>query len=300
MMAVTHASFAIVLLYLLGEVSRDAALIAAAGALLPDIDTPRSATGRVFPFISIPIYKKFGHRSITHTVYAFAAALLISLAIGKIELALGYASHLLSDMATKTGVPLLYPKNKYFVFPGNAKARVETGSGRELVLFSFLFLIASSTAFVPSPKVILYNMMGTENAIAFQVAGFLEKNKTVEATVKYFEGSEVVTKKFIVVGVEKEGIVLFDPERKEFKKTKDLRIIKINAEETEKYRVVSEELEPWDVFRRDYDVFIITVRFEHQIEGKREYKTRREIEDLSDVLFEGKATGIKVENVYIG
>jgi len=42
------------------------------------------------------------------------------------------------------------------------------------------------------------------------------------------------------------------------------------------------------------------VRFEHQIEGKREYKTRREIEDLSDVTFEGKATGIKVENVYIG
>jgi len=47
-------------------------------------------------------------------------------------------------------------------------------------------------------------------------------------------------------------------------------------------------------------VFIITVRFEHQIEGKREYKTRSEIEDLSEVVFEGRAVGIKVENVYIG
>ncbi|MBI5252800.1 MAG: hypothetical protein HY930_00135 [Euryarchaeota archaeon] len=46
--------------------------------------------------------------------------------------------------------------------------------------------------------------------------------------------------------------------------------------------------------------FIITVRFEHQVEGRREYKTRKEIEDLSDVIFEGKAAGIKVENVYIG
>lgn len=96
-------------------------------------------------------------------------------------------------------------------------------------------------------------------------------------TVKYFEGSEVVTRKFIVVGVESER----EDQRPENHKNQ--------GEETERYKIVSEKIEPWGIFRRDFDVFIITVRFEHQIEGKREYKTRREIEDLSDVIFEGRA-----------
>ncbi|MBI5253583.1 MAG: hypothetical protein HY930_04195 [Euryarchaeota archaeon] len=50
-----------------------------------------------------------------------------------------------------------------------------------------------------------------------------------------------------------------------------------------KYRLVNEQPESWEAFRRDFDVFIITVRFEHQIE------------DLSEVVFEGKVVGVRVE-----
>lgn len=299
MMAVTHASFAILLLYLLGDVSRGSAVFAALGALLPDIDTPKSAVGRALPFISVPLNKRFGHRTVTHTLYAFAFVLAASLPAGKPELALGYASHLLSDMVTKTGVPLLYPRNLYFVFPGSSDSRVEVGGPRERVIASFLLLIASSTAFAPSPKAVMYNLMGSERSAEFQIAGLFEEGKTVEADVRYFDGVEVVRRSFVVVGVEgmREGIVLYDPVQRELVKTKDLRVLRITARESKNYRLRKEELDPWEVFRRDFDVFIITVRFEGGLEGERKYKTRREIEDLGDMVFEGGAVGLRIERM---
>ena len=91
---------------------------ASLGALLPDIDHPKSKVGRVVPFLSRPLYKWVGHRTLTHSL-AFATltasvGLQLHAAFG-IGLFVGVISHILLDMFTPAGVSLLYPfrKNKF-------------------------------------------------------------------------------------------------------------------------------------------------------------------------------------------
>lgn len=90
------------------------------GALLPDIDHPRSQFGRLVPFISIPVANVFGHRGLTHSLLAvvvFMAILFQTMenfgqaAPSTVAAALcfGYLSHILADFCTISGVPLLWP-----------------------------------------------------------------------------------------------------------------------------------------------------------------------------------------------
>ena len=120
------------------------------GALLPDLDTPQSALGRLLPFISIPLERRWGHRTVTHSLLAVAGLALLGLPLwgyyrGSVyaALLLGYASHLLADGATKSGVPLFYPHPLQCVLPGNARYRVTTGSLAERgLLLALLGLLA--------------------------------------------------------------------------------------------------------------------------------------------------------------
>ena len=96
------------------------------GSLLPDIDHRHSYIGRKFKIASFIISKTLGHRSVVHTpliIFAFTAflfflsneftgevqALSKSFVIG---LSAGMWSHLLLDLMTKRGIPLLYPFTK--------------------------------------------------------------------------------------------------------------------------------------------------------------------------------------------
>ena len=91
------------------------------GSLLPDIDTPYSYLGRRLKLISYPIYKIFGHRTITHslltwTILLFASPIFnhgnisdITYSIFCVSLYTGILSHLLLDIISTSGVCLLYP-----------------------------------------------------------------------------------------------------------------------------------------------------------------------------------------------
>ena len=104
------------------------------GSLLPDVDSPRSSIGRVMPFASIPIERRWGHRTITHSLLCMLALSVVTLPLLVWQSAcyaaiiLGYMSHLIADSATKSGVPLFYPHPAVCVFPGSARYRVKTGS----------------------------------------------------------------------------------------------------------------------------------------------------------------------------
>jgi inner membrane protein len=52
-------------------------LVAVLGALMPDIDIPKSFIGKIFWFISIPLERKFGHRTITHSLLGWVIATII-------------------------------------------------------------------------------------------------------------------------------------------------------------------------------------------------------------------------------
>ena len=85
------------------------------GSLLPDIDHPYSLLGRYIPFISKPLYRYFGHRSLTHSLcFIFCLVLIIS-SFGFEIFALGLGTGMLSHVALdlfwpgSSGVAFLYP-----------------------------------------------------------------------------------------------------------------------------------------------------------------------------------------------
>jgi inner membrane protein len=92
------------------------------GSLFPDIDHPQSYIGRRIPLIPTLIYKTLGHRGFTHSLLSlslFGIATAFYWSINPLFFGgflLGYLSHLLADMTTPSGIPLLYPKYKRFKF----------------------------------------------------------------------------------------------------------------------------------------------------------------------------------------
>lgn len=102
-----------------------APLVAAAlGSLAPDIDDPKSWLGRRLFFVSAPLAAVVGHRGITHSLIAAAAAtagLAYYFQAGftapwAAAFLLGYLSHLFADWNTG-GIPLLWPSIRRFRAP---------------------------------------------------------------------------------------------------------------------------------------------------------------------------------------
>lgn len=112
--------------------------VATASSLLPDIDHPKSAFGRVVPFLSIPLSAIFGHRGITHSLLAVAAmavagAMYFNTPGFAMAVIIGYLSHLLADAFSNSGVPLLWPSKRKFAIP-----IIKTGGIVEYLLMAAL------------------------------------------------------------------------------------------------------------------------------------------------------------------
>jgi inner membrane protein len=140
-------------------------LVAILGAIMPDIDHPSSVIGRTFPFISIPLERRYGHRTITHSFIGWAVASLIfaffvlignwilgsylSFDIGNwtfpirwiAAFSISYFSHLILDMFNKTGVQMFWPDTSRDVLPKNPKFRTVSGSREEIWIFIVLFFL---------------------------------------------------------------------------------------------------------------------------------------------------------------
>jgi inner membrane protein len=107
------------------------------GALLPDIDTQRSGVGRLAGSVSSWLERRYGHRTLTHSLLGLAGMGILTsplLLIHKslwIALLAGYASHLLLDTATVSGVPILWPLRLKFWLVGNRAWRVPYGGPME-------------------------------------------------------------------------------------------------------------------------------------------------------------------------
>ena len=124
------------------------------GALLPDIDHPGSKIGKALYPIAWVVNKLFGHRGATHSLLAlfltsvlfvlpslmltgFAGFMYTQFAIG---VSVGFLSHLILDMSTKSGVPLLYP----FTRKSFRIAQLTTGKHDIFVSAIAVFLTATT------------------------------------------------------------------------------------------------------------------------------------------------------------
>ena len=54
-------------------------LLAVAASLLPDVDLPPSKIGRLFWFISVPLERRFGHRTLTSPIASIAIGAVATL-----------------------------------------------------------------------------------------------------------------------------------------------------------------------------------------------------------------------------
>lgn len=89
-------------------------------SLLPDIDHPKSKISTfLFPLLPVSylIYKKYGHRTITHSLWFWlflSLVLIIFMPTNEMALiaSIAYLSHILSDLISMGGVPLFYPQKK--------------------------------------------------------------------------------------------------------------------------------------------------------------------------------------------
>ena len=134
------------------------ALVAGFGALLPDLDARESAAKhlsfgltfganrlRVAPLHlpAVLLHRAFGHRGPLHSLWGFVTFAFVAGApmawytspSAVVALLLGWASHLILDACTKSGVPLLWPGKRrlHFLPPG---LRITTGSDAEGLAFA--------------------------------------------------------------------------------------------------------------------------------------------------------------------
>jgi endonuclease YncB( thermonuclease family)/membrane-bound metal-dependent hydrolase YbcI (DUF457 family) len=128
-----------------------AVLAAAATAVLPDADHPKSWLGHQLGSVSEELNRLFGHRGFLHSLLALV---LVTLVLGlplwwitgrpspMIAVFVGYGSHLLADMMTLGGVQLFWPSRLIAVFPGRDEYRVASGGNSERVFVAFALVFA--------------------------------------------------------------------------------------------------------------------------------------------------------------
>jgi membrane-bound metal-dependent hydrolase YbcI (DUF457 family) len=152
MTAFTHFSFSYLVTSAAGA-DHATSLAASIFSLAPDIDHPQSLIGRVFPGLSRWLLKKYGHRTVTHSLIsvpvlaaALSPALLFS---GKFYAAalLAYSSHIFIDLFNSSGVRLLAPfSTKEFISFKTPELRITVSSWKEYtLLFVIVFLAFSVT-----------------------------------------------------------------------------------------------------------------------------------------------------------
>jgi len=177
--------------------------ISTIAALMPDIDTTKSPAGKALFPIALILERHVPHRGATHSLFASAAIAavgygLVFAGILRPEhinaVVIGYTSHYLADMFTKSGCQLMWPFTSVpWACPGNHRWRLSTGSRVEFGILFFLvfcliglFSIQSKGGFTMEVGRILgttsgvetvYNTYGSNKLINVAIDGVRADNR---------------------------------------------------------------------------------------------------------------------------
>lgn len=134
MTAPTHVAFAITCGIVAGVPETSLGLLAA-GAILPDMDHPQSAAGRLFFFLSLPLNRYLGHRKSWHGFPLWGLVTVAGLFFGPLWwVGAGALSHVFLDCLNVSGVQALSPFSEKVCVLFDRRFRVVTGSQAELAL----------------------------------------------------------------------------------------------------------------------------------------------------------------------
>ena len=210
------------------------------GSLIPDIDYTKSTIGKIFRPISKYLNRRFGHRTITHSLLAMFGSFLLFAIIestflgrtttSKIYL-LGFFSHLVLDMMTVQGVPLFYPfLRNPCVLPGNPNARFKTGNLHSETMI-FCFFILSLVFLLP----LFENGFWTQYNRYFGTPKHLasEFHKSPDAlNVKYTvkRGTEILKGEGICIAANEAAIVLLENDKFHFLNKEKYTILEVIPE----------------------------------------------------------------------
>ncbi len=193
MIAPTHITFA-EFIYLLILTTAGIALsplnglTIALASVLPDVDTQASRVGRLLPFISRRIERRFGHRTLTHSLLFIILLAIVLSPLLFINLniylcfIIGYASHPFLDTMTVNGVRLFYPfSDLKCVFPLEVnqphRYRVQTGSKIDKTL-AVMFFIGCIPTFLIAHQGYERFVRFTQRSVESAVRDYNEFSKT--------------------------------------------------------------------------------------------------------------------------
>lgn len=186
---------------------------AAIGSLIPDIDHPQSALGRVLFFISHPLNRMFGHRTITHSLVVWLPFLLGGFITDNLFwIGIGAISHIVIDALNTSGVQMFYPYSRKIFVIGGQNWRFPTASKQEFVILLALGVLVGVEGRISSLGGLqgFFQMVtGSYNLVwkDYQKAGLTEYYISGKWRMK---GGEICTKTYEVIGETKErGLAIF-------------------------------------------------------------------------------------------
>jgi inner membrane protein len=168
-------------------------------SLLPDIDHTKSIIGKsVYP-LSQWIMRKYGHRTITHSLIFWIICVMLVQLIDNLFhrnnvliAALSLGSHLIFDMCTRQGIPIFYPFSKRpAVLPANPKLRLQAGDFRSEAIIFVAFISLNAFSFD-----LVANGFWTKYNRKFMTFNHLERemrHKPFDYEIKFFDGKDTLT-----------------------------------------------------------------------------------------------------------
>jgi len=189
-------------------------------SLLPDIDTPASIIGRMFKPISRKIYRRYGHRTITHSLPCLIG---VAVSVGFVNSSLlhidnltatvfvAYFSHILFDMVTVSGVEFMYPfRSEIFVMPSSPQLRIRVNNLRQesVVMCVFLLSFVGLKPLMSNGFWTSYNsLFGTQKHLYSE---FVKSDRLIEATYQIRSGSERYIRSGFVIQANATKSILLD------------------------------------------------------------------------------------------
>ncbi len=190
------------------------------GSVMPDVDTTTSGPGKFVRPLSSFLERRFGHRTLTHSLLFTLALALLLYPLWRANpsaywaFLAGYLSHLLLDTLNVNGVPLLWPWRVQFWFFASREWRIRYASPQEatlalvLALFAFVLWPVSGQGFASAFR----HLVGTPEVAVLDYLDWRERWE-VWAEVKGFnrETQEGLEGRFLVVeALGREGVLVED------------------------------------------------------------------------------------------